>query len=721
MYWHGVQPSTYARSYRRSSTLALGILSFTLLSTLGSTPAARGDDCLGSLKLKRNTLLVRLIQSRTPEIKPSRLESLVEQISKQTSLTPHEARQWLYSHFYFDRDQIAQSPDRESLGLTRLWGPDGKKDYATHGLDNYLKARALHPPGTPLTHESIKAIHRTLMSRLEETDLFAPNVDGMFRAHVGVYRYQSVGLLLNLNTNPHYAVAIKNNPFLHQASFQDHFILYADPEHAQQFKKYLSPEMWKKISAVKDVTKREHLSQEMVKDLMTNALNEHQSELSTAKSLLQRIKIHAEFAQRMVNIHPFMDGNGRTARFILGSLLEAEGLLPPILRTQNDAFISSASYVEQVREGILATQLFLDDIHHRLELRLDPLATPITLYSVLPERVSVDWGRPLGKRFVEVDPWDYAQFIRIFGQAQADFPSTENRRLARYVQSVKARSVLYAGSRTATTENPDAFFLGLVPNEAITLRTQILAGKPDHWHYKADQFYDRNLIHRGLSFRDTLDDDALLSHFVKRQTIHHSMRSNSSLDAKADMAEFNEQLALKPEQLLAALTDHVLAQGSYTQGLFASASKNRATAERFSQGFLMNDDHIKNIKSQLILSALTPRQGSVDINRLSGISKKLANQPFRSRYPRQEEVAVAGGIDPDSVMRLEFRDVVVESVEQNTGQNIAGKTTLVRTRIVERSASDPNMLTLSTFGADGVLLSTHRYRIEPDARLTRLP
>ena len=93
----------------------------------------------------------------------------------------------------------------------------------------------------------------------------------------------------------------------------------------------------------------------------------------------------------------------------------------------------------------------------------------------------------------------------------------------------------------------------------------------------------------------------------------------------------------------------------------------------------------------MIISAYQPKYGAVDYNRLHEISEKLET-PFYSKYPRQQEVAVVGAINPISVTRVEFKDVRVLGVKINTGETMAGDTQVLKTRILERLKDDPTKL-----------------------------
>lgn len=64
----------------------------------------------------------------------------------------------------------------------------------------------------------------------------------------------------------------------------------------------------------------------------------------------------AEAQQRLVSIHPFIDGNGRLTRLVMDHALQAEGLPPSLLRDPNmDYLVTNEVWAEEVRRGVLET------------------------------------------------------------------------------------------------------------------------------------------------------------------------------------------------------------------------------------------------------------------------------------------------------------------------------------------------------------------------------
>lgn len=58
---------------------------------------------------------------------------------------------------------------------------------------------------------------------------------------------------------------------------------------------------------------------------------------SAHKSTLHPVELAAEFHFRFVYIHPFSDGNGRTARLLMNLILMKFGFPPAIVKAANEA------------------------------------------------------------------------------------------------------------------------------------------------------------------------------------------------------------------------------------------------------------------------------------------------------------------------------------------------------------------------------------------------
>ena len=72
------------------------------------------------------------------------------------------------------------------------------------------------------------------------------------------------------------------------------------------------------------------------------------------KDQLHPIELAAQFHFQFVYIHPFSDGNGRTARLLMNLILMNDGFPPAILKAANDARLK---YYESLEEASIRDNL----------------------------------------------------------------------------------------------------------------------------------------------------------------------------------------------------------------------------------------------------------------------------------------------------------------------------------------------------------------------------
>ncbi len=62
------------------------------------------------------------------------------------------------------------------------------------------------------------------------------------------------------------------------------------------------------------------------------------------------------FVQRFIALHPYADGNGRTARLVMDRILAERSMLPPILKnTGNDIGLSEKAFAKEILNGVART------------------------------------------------------------------------------------------------------------------------------------------------------------------------------------------------------------------------------------------------------------------------------------------------------------------------------------------------------------------------------
>jgi hypothetical protein len=117
-----------------------------------------------------------------------------------------------------------------------------------------------------------------------------------------------------------------------------------------------------------------------------------------------------------------------------------------------------------------------------------------------------------------------------------------------------------------------------------------------------------------------------------------------------------------------------------------------------------------------VVEALQPRYGAVDFNRLNPISKNISENIFKSKYPRQQEVALAGAIDPDVVSRIEYTKVAVKKVGDIYGEPIAEEYDVSKRYILTRQANDPSVIVVRVYDGKDKLIRESYFKIKAQGK-----
>lgn len=135
------------------------------------------------------------------------------------------------------------------------------------------------------------------------------------------------------------------------------------------------------------------------------------------------VKIGADTHYKLVSIHPFSDGNGRTSRLLMNLLFMQEGYPPAIIRKEDRlAYINS---LEKAQKGG-GMDNFYNLIYEAVDRSLD-----IYLEAIQPERESLT-EPAISQRFYTVE--EVAQILRVDPES-----------VRRYVRSQKLNSIKLGG------------------------------------------------------------------------------------------------------------------------------------------------------------------------------------------------------------------------------------------------------------------------------------
>lgn len=124
------------------------------------------------------------------------------------------------------------------------------------------------------------------------------------------------------------------------------------------------------------------------------------------------IKIAADAHFKLVSIHPFVDGNGRTARLLMNLLLIQEGYPPAIIRKEDRSM-----YINSLEKGQTK-----DNLADYYDLMLEAIDRSLDIYleAVEPERISVPeptseqrfYTTEEVSKLLQVDPETVRRYVR---------------------------------------------------------------------------------------------------------------------------------------------------------------------------------------------------------------------------------------------------------------------------------------------------------------------
>lgn len=143
----------------------------------------------------------------------------------------------------------------------------------------------------------------------------------------------------------------------------------------------------------------------------------------TGENLDHPVKIAADAHFKLVSIHPFSDGNGRTSRLLMNLLLMQAGYPPAIIRKED-----RLEYVNALEKGQVRNDT--DDFYHLVYEAVDR-SLDIYLEALQPERESALEVVP-EQRFYTTD--EVARLLKIDPES-----------VRRYVRSQKLRAVKLGG------------------------------------------------------------------------------------------------------------------------------------------------------------------------------------------------------------------------------------------------------------------------------------
>lgn len=124
------------------------------------------------------------------------------------------------------------------------------------------------------------------------------------------------------------------------------------------------------------------------------------------------IKISADAHFKLVSIHPFSDGNGRTSRLLMNLILMQEGYPPAIIRKED-----RLAYINSLEKGQLTGEI--EDFYNLIEEAVGR-SLDIYLEAVEPERLSLEQQKKEQRfytteevaKLLQIDPETVRRYVR---------------------------------------------------------------------------------------------------------------------------------------------------------------------------------------------------------------------------------------------------------------------------------------------------------------------
>lgn len=441
-----------------------------------------------------------------------------------------------------------------------------------------------------------------------------------------------------------------------------------------------------KLEYQTNVAQAKQRQQQLLDALTEEALNRFNSKRATLGTIDSPEKFDqyadmlAELQRDMVSIHPLGNGNGRTTRqFALYYPLMKEGFPPPrILDPNNDLYRPLSEWSKEIKEGIRNSQKLIDDLEYRTRLGLKVEDSPYLLTPKSPPETIELTYKLQGKKDAltqveKVDPELFHHYrMRVINEDTAlrDMVASGKQPTATWEAIDKKASELYKRDNIYFDHQKkglERLGLGPVSKEFVEAYGRPMASDPLLYQRKMNQFFDDQVVWRGLASKNHVKSEEELINFF-RQTNNH-MASNSILGKRLSSAEdirkaglddlekYRKSLEVDGDQGIVRMAkDHSETGPMYGQSWGYSTSKDRKVGKAFAQGAMVvapygQHQKFQHLLKQRVLVGGRKAKTDVDLSRLRNLRGE-----FSYKYPRQQEVMGVGAMDPDAIQVVQTLD-----------------------------------------------------------------
>lgn len=591
--------------------------------------------------------------------------------------------------------QYAEDPrvsfEDSLLGRQKSKFPEGPNRYNRSGerpFDGYLAARAKlsQLPIDKIDLSQIQEIHRVLMSResiqedngrIFQTDKTPPrNSQNLKDSELGMIRNENIGFEVSGKTLPGGFSAIGKtvekledlNPFIEKT--RDGFISYAPLSDWRKIdiRHPLSDELIKRLVVLEKKYGETGLNQkgnpeirEALKDFLTELSDRVWSEakeaVQRASSRKEVIDAVARFQHDFISIHPFLDGNGRTARLLSEKLLESRGLPSPTYAYWGED-VSLTPY--EMGQSISMNLLHSDQLQKQLA---QALQSGDSFEEVLNPALSARARELLGDPYVQIDGKAFLKFVDAHREQLTSFSdavrsfwehsesSHRQSKLEEFLLWKKQREFKgttkeglkeYAEWLKAQTYEDGSGAIRLAPPEFQRSFAK-LSSSQEEYDKKMNQYYVPEKIFRGVPSDKYLSDQELVqllslpSIFTTGNGVPFQTAHESSLPV---FQQYNAGLLGDSSFLRQQVIDHKNGTtDNYHMTGMVSFSEKRSVAEHWHQD--------PREPYGLIFTARKRTVGSINTAKYN---PRLGQLGVENEF----EEALIGGADPESIMAADL-------------------------------------------------------------------
>lgn len=408
-------------------------------------------------------------------------------------------------------------------------------------------------------------------------------------------------------------------------------------------------------------------------------------ELKSASKVDKYIELVAEFQRRLISIHPFADGNGRTTReFGINYALMVEGLPPSrLVNPDDDLYSPMQSWKNQVKWGVLSTHKLVADFTLRAKMGLPFKSSPELLTPYLLRQIELSFKKSGSKKVigeykeVSVDTKQFMVFFKYMLRKHSDLPERLEsdpkdtwKILGRAFRRFQNKNRTFYATKY---EGEHEIGIHFVDHDFMETFGVPFFGNVEKWQAKMKTWYSDEMLWRGMSNTNKEVSEKEIVGMFKNISSH--MVSNNILStanswghealkkkAIAEMNRYNDDLFAGG--LAEIAMDHSRSGSKYAQSYGYSTSDKYSVGKAFAMGAMVIADYGKHadvelqkkLKSRIVVGARRAMK-DVDLMRL-----KPLRDEFSNKYWRQSEVMGIAAADPDSIMIIKTLDEYGEPI-----------------------------------------------------------